>query len=83
MGYLSQKKKHARESRFLYAATIIFCLLTLFLFLPENFLIQQFSPIAIFTGFNYTFGKNKQEGCKFLQLKSFEYNYKYFSSMFL
>ena len=38
MGYLSQKKKHARESRFLHAATIIFCLLTLFLFLPENFL---------------------------------------------
>lgn len=45
----------------------------------ENFLIQQFSPIAIFTGFNYTFGKNKQEGSEFLQLKSFEYNYKYFS----
>lgn len=36
MGYLSQKKKYARESRFLYAASIVFCLLTIVAFLPEN-----------------------------------------------
>ena len=36
MGYLSQKKRHARESRFLFAATIVFCVLTIVAFLPEN-----------------------------------------------
>ena len=38
----------------------------------------QYNPIAIFSGFNYTFGKNKEGNTKTLHKYAEKYNYKYF-----
>ena len=43
-----------------------------------DFLIKNFSPKSIVTGFNYTFGANKQGDTNYLKQKSSEYNYEYF-----
>lgn len=42
----------------------------------EN-IINKFSPIAIFTGFNYTFGKNRQGTTRLLQQNQAKYHYEY------
>lgn len=43
-----------------------------------KYIIAEFSPDAIFTGFNHSFGANK-EGCpEFLEKNQRKYNYKYF-----
>ena len=39
---------------------------------------EKYSPQAIFTGFNYTFGKNRQGSPQFLDSKKNEYGYEYF-----
>lgn len=44
----------------------------------ENILIKYFSPIAITTGFNHTFGFNKEGSSEFLRQNAQKYNYKYF-----
>ena len=44
----------------------------------ENVLIKYFSPIAITTGFNHSFGFNKEGSSEFLRFNSDKYNYKYF-----
>ena len=44
----------------------------------ENVLIKYFSPIAITTGFNHSFGYNKEGNSKFLNLNKDKYGYKYF-----
>lgn len=44
----------------------------------ENFLIKYFSPIAITTGFNHTFGYNKEGNSNFLRNNSVKYGYDYF-----
>ena len=44
----------------------------------ENVLIKYFSPIAITTGFNHSFGFNKEGNSTFLKENSQKYNYKYF-----
>lgn len=44
----------------------------------ENILIKYFSPIAITTGFNHSFGFNKEGSSEFLRLNADKYNYKYF-----
>ncbi len=44
----------------------------------ENILIKYFSPIAVTTGFNHSFGFNKEGNSKFLSDNKEKYNYKYF-----
>ena len=44
----------------------------------ENNLVKQFRPKAIFTGFNHTFGANKQGNPELLSSKQKELNYEYF-----
>ncbi len=44
----------------------------------ENILIKYFSPIAITTGFNHSFGFNKEGTSEFLRNNAQKYNYKYF-----
>ncbi len=44
----------------------------------ENILIKYFSPIAITTGFNHSFGYNKEGNSKFLRTNQSIYKYKYF-----
>ena len=44
----------------------------------ENILIKNFEPCAITTGFNHSFGLNKEGNSEFLKKYSKEYNYKYF-----
>ena len=39
---------------------------------------EKYTPKAIFTGFNYTFGKNRQGNLEFLDSKKNEYGYEYF-----
>ncbi len=43
-----------------------------------NQITEKYRPKAIFTGFNYTFGKNRQGTPQFLDLKKNEYGYEYF-----
>ena len=43
-------------------------------------IVRKFEPISISTGFNYTFGKNKQGNSKYLSENSKKYNYKYLES---
>ena len=43
-----------------------------------NLVTEKYRPKAIFTGFNYTFGKNRQGTPQFLDLKKNEYGYEYF-----
>lgn len=43
-----------------------------------DFLAEKFSPIAITTGFNHTFGKFKCGTPDFLRLNQIEYNYNYY-----
>ncbi len=44
----------------------------------ENILVKYFSPIAITTGFNHSFGFNKEGNSTFLKENSTRYGYKYF-----
>lgn len=44
----------------------------------ENILIKNFSPCAITTGFNHSFGLNKEGNSTFLKKYSTKYNYRYF-----
>lgn len=44
----------------------------------HNILMKYFSPKAIFTGFNHTFGVNRTGNARFLKDNSEKYNYKYF-----
>ena len=46
----------------------------------KNNLVQKYSPIAIFTGFNHTFGVNRSGTPEFLEQNQNNYNYKYFCS---
>lgn len=39
---------------------------------------EKYSPKAIFTGFNYTFGKNRQGNSEFLDSQKYKYRYEYF-----
>ncbi|MCQ2744527.1 MAG: hypothetical protein MJ230_07025, partial [bacterium] len=41
-------------------------------------IVEKYSPIAIFTGYNYTFGKNREGNADTLKTFSSKYNYKYF-----
>ena len=41
-------------------------------------IVELYSPIGIFTGFNHTFGAMKQGNPEFLQAMQQKYNYKYF-----
>ena len=48
---------------------------------PEEYIKKisaQYSPIAVFSGFNYTFGKNKEGNTKTLYKYAKKYNYEYF-----
>lgn len=45
-----------------------------------DLICENFSPETISTGFNHTFGANKQGDPKFLELNQEKYNYKYFCS---
>ena len=44
----------------------------------ENILIKYFSPKAIFTGFNHTFGAKRSGDARFLADNSIKYGYEYF-----
>lgn len=44
----------------------------------ENVLVKNFSPLAITTGFNHNFGKNKLGNTEFLEKMSEKLGYKYF-----
>lgn len=44
----------------------------------ENVLVKKFSPLAITTGFNHNFGKNKSGNTEFLEKMSNVFGYKYF-----
>lgn len=44
----------------------------------KDILIKYFSPVAIFTGFNHTFGHNRGGNPEFLSENQSVYNYKYF-----
>lgn len=44
----------------------------------EQFLIKNFAPISISTGFNHYFGFNKSGSAQLLKEKSKQYGYKYF-----
>ena len=44
----------------------------------ENVLVKNFSPLAITTGFNHNFGKNKLGNTEFLEKMSGKFGYKYF-----
>lgn len=44
----------------------------------SDILVKYFSPVAITTGFNHTFGFNKEGNGDFLRKNSAKYNYKYF-----
>lgn len=44
----------------------------------ENVLVKKFSPLAITTGFNHNFGKNKSGNTEFLEKMSGKLGYKYF-----
>ena len=48
-------------------------------YLEEN-LIKKFAPISISTGFNHTFGANRQGTPELLEQYSIAYNYEYFCS---
>ena len=41
-------------------------------------IIEKYSPIGIFTGFNYTFGANRQGTPELFKKYEDKYNYKYF-----
>ena len=41
-------------------------------------LVNNYSPVSISTGFNYTFGLNKSGNAKFLEENQIKYGYKYF-----
>lgn len=43
-----------------------------------QYLIKEFAPISISTGFNHTFGKNKSGNSVFLEQNASKYGYKYF-----
>lgn len=43
-----------------------------------QYLIEEFAPISISTGFNHTFGKNKSGNSVFLEQNALKYGYKYF-----
>ena len=43
-----------------------------------EFLIKEYHPISISTGYNHTFGYNKFGNCDFLQNNAGKYKYKYF-----
>ncbi len=47
-------------------------------FYLENILVKYFSPIAITTGFNHSFGFNKEGNSSFLKKYQNKYGYKYF-----
>lgn len=44
----------------------------------RDILVKYFSPVAITTGFNHTFGYNKEGNGDFLRKNSQKYNYQYF-----
>ena len=44
----------------------------------ENILVKYFSPLAITTGFNHSFGFNKEGNSKFLKDNSKRFGFKYF-----
>lgn len=44
----------------------------------KNILVKYFSPIAITTGFNHSFGYNREGNSQFLRDKSTKYGYKYY-----
>ncbi len=44
----------------------------------ENIIIKYYSPIAITTGFNHSFGYKKEGSGQFLKENSDKYNYKYY-----
>lgn len=46
----------------------------------ENYLIKNFSPISISTGFNHTFGKNKLGNSEYLQTMQEKFGYKYLTT---
>ncbi|MBR1619623.1 riboflavin biosynthesis protein RibF [bacterium] len=41
----------------------------------RDILIKNFTPMAIFTGFNHHFGRNRQGNCEFLEKYQSEFNY--------
>lgn len=43
-----------------------------------EYLVKEFKPISISTGFNHTFGKNKSGNAVFLEDNANKYGYKYF-----
>ena len=43
-----------------------------------KYLIEEFSPISISTGFNHTFGHNREGCASYLEKESQKYGYKYF-----
>lgn len=43
-----------------------------------DYIVSQYSPDAIFTGFNHTFGHNKSGNSDFLSKNQTKYGYKYF-----
>lgn len=45
----------------------------------ENILIKYFSPKAITTGFNHTFGYKREGNCKFLENNQKKYGYEYYA----
>ena len=47
-------------------------------FYLENIIVKYFSPLAITTGFNHSFGFNKEGNNEFLRRYSKKYGYKYF-----
>lgn len=44
----------------------------------RDILVKHFTPKAIFTGFNHTFGMNKQGNANFLRNNQSKYNYEYY-----
>ena len=42
-----------------------------------EFLVKNFSPASISTGFNHTFGKNKSGDCRFLEVNQEKFGYRY------
>ncbi len=41
----------------------------------KNVLVKNFTPMAIFTGFNHHFGRNREGDCEFLEKYQSEFNY--------